>query len=126
MPRRGRRATLSSSAGLREPLMPDAGFSIRGSGAGGATGTQGNYGVQSHQAGAAHGRVPGKASPSRTARRLPNGSSSLRLKLSSNLWRISLVNRLSASRSGTILTCDNLVPNEVNYQTALHSDSLSA
>jgi hypothetical protein len=82
---------LSSSAGLREPLMPDAGFSIRGSGVGGATGTQGNYGVQSHQAGAAHGRVPGKASPNRPARGLPNGSSSVRLKLWRKLWRISLL-----------------------------------
>ena len=69
--------------------MPDAGFSIRGSGVGGATGTQGNYGVQSHQAGAAHGRVPGKASPNRPALGLPNGSSSVRLKLWRKLWRIS-------------------------------------
>src|SRR5215469_15163091 len=55
--------------------MPDAGFSIRGSGVGGATGTQGNYGVQSHQAGAAHGRVPGKASPNRPPERLIQRSS---------------------------------------------------
>ena len=74
-------------------------FSIRGSGVGGATGTQGNYGVQSHQARAAHGRVPGKASPNRPALGLPNGSSSVRLKLWRKLWRISLVNRLTAARA---------------------------
>jgi hypothetical protein len=55
-------------------------------------------GPESSGAGAAHGRVPGKASPNRPAL----GSSSVRLKLWRKLWRISLVNRLSAGRSGRI------------------------
>jgi hypothetical protein len=90
-------------------MMPNARcgpLPIRGSSVGGVTRTQGNYGVQSHQAGAAHGRVPGIASPHRPALGLPNGSRSLppavRLKLWRKLWRILLINRLSAGRSGRI------------------------
>jgi hypothetical protein len=79
--------------------MPDAGFSIRGSASAARPERKETTGSRVIRPERLMDVFQGKASPNRPALGLPNGSSSVRLKLWRKLWRISLVNRLTAGRA---------------------------